>query len=331
MPEKITKFLVPISIVLAGVIIAGAFIYLNQGKTDESASEDASLSQQMAEKAINFINENVLAEGNTASLLSVVEEGDIYKIKLKIGENEYDSYVTKDGKFLFPEAYNLEEEKTKEETPNDDNSSTEVPKQDKPDIKLFVMSYCPYGLQAQKMFLPVYNLLKDEADIGIYFVSYIMHDKQEIDENLRQYCIQKEEKEKYSDYLDCFVYSGETEKCLSETEINKTKLNSCISETDNQYNITSQYNNKDTWLSGRYPKFDVHSELNTKYGVQGSPAIVINEQTVSVSPRSPEKFKEVVCQSFNSLPEECSQTLSNDVPSPGIGGGKGSSSGGECK
>jgi len=49
-----------------------------------------------------------------------------------------------------------------------------------------------------------------------------------------------------------------------------------------------------------------------------------------VSPRSPEKFKEVICQAFNSLPEECSQMLSNDVASTGIGGGTGSSSGGSC-
>lgn len=55
------------------------------------------------------------------------------------------------------------------------------------------MSYCPYGLQAEKMFLPVYDLLKNKAEMGIYFVNYIMHDKKEIDENLREYCIQKEQ------------------------------------------------------------------------------------------------------------------------------------------
>jgi len=79
-----------------------------------------------------------------------------------------------------------------------------------------------------------------------------------------------------------------------------------------------------------FPKFDVHTDLNEKYGVQGSPTIVINDQVVNVSPRSPEKFKEVICQTFNSLPEECSQMLSDDVASIGIGGGTSNSSGGGC-
>jgi len=158
-----------------------------------------------------------------------------------------------------------------------------------------------------------------------------MHGKKEIDENLRQYCIQKEEKEKYYDYLNCFVTTDDFEKCLSEANIDQTGLTVCITNTDQEYNVTSQYNDKSTWLNGNYPKFDVHSDLNEKYGVQGSPTIVINDKIVNVSQRSPEKFKEVICQAFNSPPEECNLTLSEDTASPGIGGGTGSSSGGSCQ
>jgi hypothetical protein len=196
-----------------------------------------------------------------------------------------------------------------------------VEKKDTPDVKLFIMSYCPYGLQAQKMFLPVYDLLKDKANMGIYFVNYAMHEKKEIDENLNQYCIQKNEKEKFSNYLSCFVQSGDSAKCLSQAGIDQTKLSSCISETDAQYKIYSQYNDKSTWLNGNFPKFDVNTDLNDKYGVQGSPTIVINDKIVNVSPRSPEKFKEAVCNAFNTAPAECSQTLSGDAAATGIGGG----------
>jgi len=158
-----------------------------------------------------------------------------------------------------------------------------------------------------------------------------MHEKQEIDENLRQYCIQKEEKEKYANYLSCFVISGDSEKCFSQAGIDKTKLENCISVTDKEYNIYALYNDKSTWLNGNFPKFDVHTDLNEKYGVRGSPTTVINDKVVEVSPRSPEKFKETICQAFTSQPEECSQVLSGEVPSPGIGGGTGSASGGQCK
>ena len=332
--KNMQKLLIPISIIIAGILIAGAFVYINQAKIKTPISKEGLSPQQIAEKAINYINANkdTLTGGSTASLLNVVEEESVYKIHLEVGGSEYDSYVTKDGKYLFPGGYNLEET-TKEEAPEEEEAvSPETPKRDTPDVKLFVMSYCPYGLQAQKMFLPVYDLLKNEAEMGVYFVNYIMHEKKEIDENLRQYCIQVEEKEKYSDYLNCFVKDGNFEKCLSEANIDKAKLGTCISNTDNTYNITNQYNDKSTWLNGNFPKFDIHTDLNEKYGVRGSPTVVINDKVIEVSPRSPEKFKETVCQSFNSPPSECSQTLSNTAFSPGFGLETGSSSGGgQCK
>jgi len=322
------KISIPISIIIAGLIIAGAFVYTNQEKTG-GGGEQALASQEAAQIAIDFINQNLLQEGTTASLLSVAEENGVYKIHLKVGEGEYDSYITRDGKIFFVEGIDLESSLASGEEGTE--ATGEIPKQDIPDVKLFVMSYCPYGLQAQKMFLPVYDLLKNKADMGVYFVYYIMHGKDEIDENLTQYCIQKEEKEKFSDYLNCFVVSGDSGSCLSQANINETKLSSCVAETDTQYGVTEKYNDQNTWLSGAYPLFDVDLELNQKYNVGGSPTVVINDQTVSVNPRSPENFKKIICQSFNSPPEECSQPLSDEVASAGIGGGTGSSSGGSCE
>jgi len=324
MLKDLLKIIV-IAILVAGISIFGTYFYLTRINTPQ---EKFLSSQEAAQNAINYINENLLQKGVTASLVDVVEENGLYKIRLKVGEKEFISYVTKDGKILFPEeGIDLEKKIAKEETPT---STQEIQKTDKPDVKLFVMAYCPYGLQMEKAYLPVYNLLKEKADMGIYFVNYIMHEKKEIDENLRQYCIQKEEKEKYYDYLSCFVKAGEFEKCLNEAKIDKEKMNSCISETDKEYKITQLYNDKSTWLSGRYPRFDVHTDLNEKYGVQGSPTVVINDKVVEVSSRSPEKFKEVICQAFNSPPEECSQTLSNTTFSPGFGLETGTSSGGGC-
>lgn len=324
MLKDLLKIIV-IAILVAGISIFGTYFYLNKNRPPQ---EKFLSSQEAAQNAINYINENLLQKGVTASLVDVVEENGLYKIRLKVGEKEFISYVTKDGKILFPEeGIDLEKKIAKEETPT---STQEIQKTDKPDVKLFVMAYCPYGLQMEKAYLPVYNLLKEKADMGIYFVNYIMHEKKEIDENLRQYCIQKEEKEKYYDYLSCFVKAGEFEKCLNEAKIDKEKMNSCISETDKEYKITQLYNDKSTWLSGRYPRFDVHTDLNKKYGVQGSPTVVINDKVVEVSSRSPEKFREVICQAFNSPPAECSQTLSNTTFSPGFGLETGTSGGEGC-
>jgi len=310
-----------ISILAAIVLVSAAggfglfYLYQNNGGSNP---------QKAADKAIEFINVNLLAEGSTASLVSVVEEKGVYKLVLGIGGSEFTSYLTKDGNLFFPEGYSLEAEE-EEETPQD------ITKSDTPDVKLFVMSYCPYGLQAQKMFLPVYDLLKDKAVMGVYFVDYAMHGKTEIDENLNQYCVQKEEKDKFSAFLSCFVKTDDSEKCFAEAQIDTAKINTCVAETDKEFKITELYNDQGTWLSGTYPQFNINKDLNEQYGVQGSPTIVINDQIVSVSTRSPEKFKEVVCQAFNTAPEECSQALSSDVPSTGIGEGSGSTSGGSCE
>ncbi len=314
MVEK-SKILIPIAIVIAGILIAGG-VYLKKGCSKENELSP----QSAAQKAIDFINKNKEMfgiKGQEASLVNVIEKSGVYKIKLKIGENEYDSYVTKDGKIFFTYGLDLT---TKEET------TQEIEKRERPDVKLFVMSYCPFGLQMEKAFLPVYNLLKDKAEMGIYFVNYIMHEKKEIDENLRQYCIQKEQKEKYYDYLNCFVKDGNFERCLSEAKIDREKMNSCISETDKEYKINELYNDKSTWINGFYPRFDVQTDLNKKYGVQGSPTLVINDVVVNVE-RSPEKLKETICQAFLNPPAECLKGLSKDVPSPGFGGGTGNSSG----
>lgn len=330
MVEKSGKILIPLSIVVAGVLIAGVIFYLGQTQPKGPTEEAGILApQQAAQIAIDYINKNILQEGMTASLLNAAEENGVYKFELKIGENEFTSYVTKDGKLLFAESpIDLESQPA---AAQGGEAAAEAPKNETPDVKLFAMSYCPYGLQAQKMFLPVYSLLKGKAEMGVYFVDYIMHGKQEIDENLNQYCIQKEQKDKYYDYLSCFVKDGNSQNCLSQAKIDKTKLASCISETDAKYNITSQYNDKNTWLNGTYPKFDVNTDLNQKYGVQGSPTIVINDTVVNVSPRTPESFKNAVCQAFSNPPAECSQTLSNESPVAGLGEGTGGSSGGSCE
>jgi len=308
--EKLLKPLIFISIlffVFTAFVVYEAAYRLSSPPTELSA-------QDAADKAISYINN--LNGGSGASLLGVTEESGLYKIHIRIGQDEYESFVSKDGKILFRPGYYYYMNGSS--TGGGSSLTTEIPKSDRPDVKIFVMSYCPYGLQAEKMMLPVYDLLKDKIDIGIYFVDYAMHGKQEIDENLLQYCMQNENQSQYFDYLSCFIHSGNSSNCLTETGIDLSNLSSCISATDATYNVSGQYNDQSTWRGGTYPVFDIQKDLNDLYGVTGSPTIIINGQKVSVNPRTPENFKQVICSAFNTTPEECSQTLSTDVPSTGF-------------
>jgi hypothetical protein len=303
--KNLSTFLVPAALLL----IMAIFLYFGSNMSIQKRLP----ADDIAQKALDFINNSILSQGITASLVDIAEEENVYKMRIEIEGIEYQSYVSKDGKYLFPDGYDLSAQIENQQ------SDQEISKRERPDVKLFVMSYCPFGLQAQKMYLPVYALLGGKADMGVYFVDYIMHDKQEIDENLRQYCIQKEEEEKYYDYLSCFVKDGDSENCLLEAGINKTKLEACVESTDKEFNIYANYQDKNTWLNGTYPKFDVHASLNESYGVAGSPTIVINDKIINISSRSPEAFKQAVCEAFVSAPEECSQVLSDTAFSSGFG------------
>lgn len=309
-----------VSLVLGLIIIVLFFKVRNCGVTGNVLAADAA-----GEKVINYINNNL---GVTASLVGVEEEGDLYNVGISVNGQNFNSYVTKDGKFLFPQAIDMDVQQR--QTATNQEAATEVPKSDKPNVELFVMSHCPYGTQAEKGILPVVDLLGDKIDFNVRFVYYAMHGQTEIDEETRQYCIQKEQQDKFTDYLACFLKGGDSETCLTESGVDISKLNLCMAQTDRQFGISEKVADRSTWLSGRYPLFDVDKELNERYGVGGSPTLIINGETVS-SGRDPAAYLSVVCSAFNEEPEECSEELSSESLSPGFGYESGSgSSGGSC-
>ncbi len=300
-------------------IVGMTSIYKNNGGISFSGGNN----KAVAQKAMDYINEKVLKpQGMPAATLgTTTEEKGLIKLEIEVQGQKDKLYVTKDGTYIFPSPlFDL----------------TPEPKVDKAEVKLFVMSHCPFGLQAQKMYIPVYNLLKDKVDMGMYFVNYIMHEKIEIDDNLKQYCIQKEQNDKYMDYLSCFVVAGKTDECLDKAGIDKTKMTACIDATDKEFKISEQYADKKTWLNERFPVFAVNDDLNKQYNVQGSPTVVINGKVAELKDRSPEAFKKAICDTLSNPPEECKQTLSVTAAGAGFGaleatGDSPASSSGSCQ
>ncbi|RLG21060.1 hypothetical protein DRN74_03415 [Candidatus Micrarchaeota archaeon] len=206
--------------------------------------------------------------------------------------------------------------------------STAFEKRKVPTVELFVMSYCPYGTQMEKAIIPVIEALGDNVNFSVKFCDYAMHGKKEIDENTRQYCIQKEEKENFLPYLRCFLEAGDSEACISRLGINETEINDCMAEADAEFDINKNYENRSSWLSGRYPVYKVYEEDVKKYAVRGSPTLIINGKEISAE-RSPSALLRLICSAFEEKPEACTASLSSTVPSPGFGfEGSGASSGG---
>jgi protein-disulfide isomerase len=282
-------------------------------------------SEEVGQDVADYINENLLREGYSASLRNVTEKEGMYEVSIDVIEEGAESgqnvifYVSGNGELLFfNEPVDMTEPLPVAEEEEPETTETGVPKSDRPVANVFVMSYCPFGLQMEKAVIPVLELLGDKADINIDYVHYIMHGKDEIDQNTRQHCIEQEEPEKFAAYLRCFVQSDDHEKCAADAGIDTARLDACVAATDEQYNITGLYEDQSTWSNGRYPPYMIDAALAQQYGVGGSPTFVINGQTVSVS-RSPEAVKQAICDAFNTPPEECSQELSSEAASAGIG------------
>lgn len=55
--------------------------------------------------ALSYVNNNLLQQPFVATLESSAEAGDVYKVTLSVAGQSVDSYITKDGKLFFPQAF----------------------------------------------------------------------------------------------------------------------------------------------------------------------------------------------------------------------------------
>jgi len=289
---------------------------------------DDALKSKMQE----FIEKNLVQPGTKIEVTGVSEEHGLIKVVAKAQGQEQTLYITPNGKRLVFGLISLEDYKKQiEEQSKAQKKAAEVSeenKSDKPRVDIFVMSYCPYGTQIEKGIIPVLRLLKDKIDAKIRFVNYAMHNKKEVDENIVQYCIQKDTPDKFYDYLECFLKEGKSKDCVQKTGIDADKLASCSDATDKEFKITESYNDKSTW-KGQFPSFAIDNADNEKYGVGGSPTLVVNGQTLS-SARDSQSLLKAICSAFKTPPAECDKKLSSDSPSAGFGTAKTKSSTGSA-
>ncbi|MCD4666782.1 hypothetical protein K8R47_03155 [archaeon] len=297
--------------------------------------------QQVAEEAVAFINTNLLTGGNSVVLDSVSKEGCLYKMDLSLEEQKLESYVTKDGNLLFPQAIILKTEETQEpEIQNTPTGATtfcdNAEKNDKPIVELFVMSQCPYGTIAEEAMYPVYKLIKNQIDFKLYFIAEIYESEetfqemiQSLPENYRDrknmQCNKKEDGKYY-----CSLH-GQPEvdenlrqicaiehypdkyfsyiQCVNENYVDPESVwESCASKFDIDTNIIKTCSEGE---EGRQ-LLRVNIKRANELQVSGSPTLIINGKTYT-GQRIPQSFQEAVCCSFNTEPETCSQEITEQV------------------
>ncbi|MBU5557916.1 MAG: hypothetical protein QW751_00470 [Candidatus Aenigmatarchaeota archaeon] len=309
---------------VAGSGITGNFLVNNDGTA-------------VANKAIAFINKNLLSGNTTAHLINVTEKNGLWFMTFDIGGQKYTAYLTKDGSTLFPQGIELKEE------PTGETGEFDAPDADRPTAQLFVMSFCPYGIAAEKAMLPVVDLLGDAASIEPHFIVQVMnkteaeamlsqinsrgssytladkfyvlgdvyilslHGPKEAAEDARQAVIFKEYGSstfwKYVSYVNSNCSLSTIDTCW-KTAANAIGLN--ISEIEANVNT-----------EGHILLFG-DQLLAESYDVRGSPTLIINGAEYT-GERTPEGYKAGICSGFKTQPAACKQELSNTATAPSGG------------
>ena len=124
-------------------------------------------------KAVDFINTNLMQAGSQVTAKSVTVENGLYKVAVVLSNGqEVDSYLTQDGTKFFPQAmdiaqYEAQAKAADNQTPAATPSTpTDIPKLDKANVEMFVMSHCPYGTQIEKGMLPVLDKIGKKIDFS---------------------------------------------------------------------------------------------------------------------------------------------------------------------
>jgi protein-disulfide isomerase len=185
----------------------------------------------------------------------------------------------------------------------------------KPQLDFFVMSYCPYGNQADDAVAPVYQLLKGKAVFNPRYVIYnkyqggtdqycmdngnycSMHGIQELHQDIREICVNKYMGlDSYFKFVlamnkQCNAQNADTcwEAVAKNMSLDTTKIKAC--EKDEGLAIVKE-----------------EYRLNGIWAVSGSPTIFVEGQQFNGA-RTADGIKAGLCQAFTTVPSECSTTI----------------------
>lgn len=304
-------------IIIAIILVA---VLLGIGKLSGVNSKISFLNpaSKVAQQAIDYINNNLL-EGRTAVLESARLVSGVYEFKLKIDNQEYTSYITRDGKILFTSGIPIEPPKTSSQNnqpPKAAKTCEDLTKVDEPLLEAFVVSKCPFGLQMQRILAEIIKNIPSAAKyIKVEYMGSIsngkvvsMHDAspggEEATENLRQVCLREEQPDTYWDYLSCHIKKGDVNSCLAQAKVDISKLNSCLSDANKGLAyIQKDFNRQD------------------QFKVTGSPTLILNSEVASefdFGGRTAEAVKTLLCCSFKNKPNFCATNLSTASAATGF-------------
>jgi hypothetical protein len=295
-----------IAIVVLAILIAGSYGYNVYRQKVDIGQEGVKA------KVEKFLSENVPETAKT-EVKEITKEGHLYTVNVSVNDQETPLYVTLDGKKMIIQGQgmlDLDQAPAVKEAQAPEKTEADV-KSDVPVVDLFVMSYCPYGLQMERGVVPAIEALGSKIKFNLKFVDYTLHGPKEIVENVNQYCVQKVAPAKLGGYLKCFWADSKTAaagtlatSCMKTLGINATQIATCVKATNEQFKPTEK-------------AMGLDAAEAVKFGVQGSPTLVVNGTTVA-SGRDSASVLKAICSGFTTAPKECEKVLSATSPAAGF-------------
>jgi hypothetical protein len=266
--------------------------------------------QNCAEKTLTFVNNNLVSPGTSASLTSITENRGIYEMQISYGGREMMIFTTRDCSSLFTSRIDMTGT-TGSHTVTAQPAAPPI-KTERPVVDLYVMAFCPGGTYAGNVMKPVAVLLGSKADIRMRYLTtstgttvasvQSLHGMSEVKEDLRQICILKKNPEKFWEYLGKF-----NDACYPQYQ-NTALLNACQVNVTMAVGIDSK--NIETCASGQegLDLLRADEALSYKDGASSSPTLLINGQEYRGT-RTPDAYKQAICDRFITPPDECSTIL----------------------
>ena len=169
----------------------------------------------------------------------------------------------------------------------------DVQKSDSATVDMYVMSQCPYGVQAENAIAPALDRLGDSVDFNLYFIGGVdeqgnfrsLHGEPEWRGNMVQACAIEHEPDNYMDLVLCMnenpnVIPDNWESCSEELNLDTEKIRNCYEGEEGKELLTESF---------------TISELA---GAQGSPTIKINGEDYQGA-RDANSFTRAICNYVN--------------------------------
>ncbi|MDD1652343.1 MAG: DsbA family protein, partial [Methanomicrobiales archaeon] len=289
-----------------------SFVFSQQG-WEIGAPMSAPTANACGERTVTFVNEYLTGGGTAVTLANVLERHGMYQVNITYEGEQFPLYATVDCSLLF----NIMGDGLDMSVPPPTPTPTPEPvKTDRPTVDLYVMSFCPYGTQAEGTLKPVVDLLGEKADFRIRYITTVtgtnlssvrsLHGAVEAEEDLRQICIQKQAPGNFWTYLarfnaECYPLGLDqagiaecSRNITSSLGIDEKKVTACVTGT------------------GGIDLLKTDEGASEEHNATASPTLIVNGVEYG-GDRTPEAYKQAVCRSFTNPPAECATVLSSQT------------------